>query len=126
MNKFIKLIGLAAVFLLMAVPLQAEPNEATQNVFQKLMGATVSNNYDAFVAQCDATMKASLTKPMLEGVSRLIEPRASQAYEAEYLGELKKQGYQVHLWCLHFKDGGDDILATLSMKNGQAGGFYLK
>jgi hypothetical protein len=39
---------------------------------------------------------------------------------------MKKEGYRVYLWSLHFKDGGDDVLVTWSVKNGKAGGFYLK
>lgn len=64
----------------------------------------MSNNYDAFVAECDTIIKASLTKPMLESVSKLIEPRVRQGYDAQYLGEMKKEGYRVYLWSLHFKD----------------------
>ena len=86
----------------------------------------MSNSYDGFIAECDAAMKAALTKPMLESVSKQIEPRAKQGYDAQYLGELNRKGYNVHLWRLKFKDGGDDALATLSVKDGKAGGFLLQ
>ena len=119
-------VGVGALLILFAtVAVRANPDEATQTVFKKLMSATISNNYDAFVAECDAKMKAALTKPMLEGVSKQLEARVKQGYDALYLGELKQQGYAVHLWRLRFKDGGDDILATLSLKDGKVGGFFL-
>jgi hypothetical protein len=126
MKRLIKFaITVTSLFLFPTIA-PAGPDQATQTVFQKLMAATVSNNYDAFIAECDPAMKAALTKPMLEEVRELIAPRAQQGYDAQYLGQMRKQGYQVHLWCLRFKDGGDDILATLSVNNGKAGGFYLK
>jgi hypothetical protein len=109
----------------MTVSAYAEPDQTTQTIFKNLMAAAVSNNYEGFIAQCDAAMKVNMTKPMLEGVSREIEPRAKRGYDAHYLGELNQRGYKVHLWRLSFKDGGDDVLATLSLKDGKAGGFYL-
>ena len=115
----------AAAVALTTVSAHGEPDETTQRVFKSLMAATISNNYDAFVAECDAAMKAALTKPMLEGASKQIELRAKQGYDAQYLGELNQHGYKVNLWRLRFKDGGDDVLATLSVKDGKAGGFYL-
>lgn len=126
MNRFRKTRLLIAAAWLAAIPAEAQPDPATQAIFSKLIGATIANDYDAFTAQSDAALKAALTKPMLEGVSEQIKGRAAQGYEAEYLGELKQQGHQVHLWRLRFKDGGDDVLATLSVKNGKAGGFYLR
>ncbi|MEH2102821.1 MAG: hypothetical protein V7K76_24360 [Nostoc sp.] len=41
------------------------------------------------------------------------------------MGNLKQQGYQVYLWKLTFLDGGDDVLARLSLKDGKIGGFWL-
>ena len=116
----------AAVALVTTVCAHAQPNQATQSLFTKLMEATLSNDYDAFVAASDATMKAGVTKPMLEGVSQQLKPRADKGYDATYLGEMNKQGHKVHLWRLRFKDGGDDALATLSEKDGKAGGFYIR
>jgi hypothetical protein len=126
MNKYIKSLIIATAAVLTTVSAYAEPDQATQAIFKNLMAATVSNDYDGFIAQCDAVMKAALTKPKLEGVSKQIEPRAKLGYDAQYLGELNQHGYKVHLWRLRFKDSGDDALATLSVKDGKAGGFLLR
>jgi hypothetical protein len=104
----------------------ATPPPAVERIFKQLMTATISNDYDAFAALCDDPMKAALTKQNLEGVSKQIEPRSKRGYESDYLGELKQRGYQIHLWRLRFKDAGDDVLATLSLKDGKVGGFFLK
>ncbi|MEO6870699.1 MAG: hypothetical protein ABI233_00595 [Chthoniobacterales bacterium] len=125
MNKHVTLLITLAAVVLASTSAYAAPGQATQAIFKHLMAATVSNNYNSFVAECDATMKAALTKPMLEGVSNQIAPRAKQGYDPKYLGELNQHGYKVNLWRLRFRDGGDDVLATLSVKDGEAGGFYL-
>jgi hypothetical protein len=109
-----------------ALPVFAQPDEEARQIFSTLMAATIANDYDGFVAVCDDKMKAALTKQMLEGVSAQLKPRADQGYAADYLGELNQEGHAVHLWRLRFKDGGDDVLATLSVKDGKAGGFYIR
>ena len=48
-----------------------------------------------------------------------------KGYKASYLGTLQQQGYTVTLWKLDFSDG-DDALATLSMKNGLVGGYFIQ
>ncbi|MGZ5552852.1 MAG: hypothetical protein ACXWHF_04355 [Chthoniobacterales bacterium] len=126
MNKLITLLAIAAAFSITTTSAKADPDETTQTTFKKLMEATAANDYEAFVAPVDAAMKAAITKPMLEGVSQQMGPRLKQGYDARYLGELNQQGYKVHLWRLQFKDGGDDVLAALSMKDGKAGGFYFR
>ena len=126
MKKHLKYPILVAAALFTAFSAYAEPDPATQAIFRNLIAATVSNNYDGFIGECDAAMKAALTKPMLEGVSQQIAPRAKLGYDAKYLGDLNQHGFTVHLWRLRFKDGGDDVLATLSVKEGKAGGFYLR
>ncbi|HEY4300163.1 MAG TPA: hypothetical protein VGM73_04780 [Candidatus Didemnitutus sp.] len=126
MNRTIKFMLLAAAALLTTASAKAEPDKSTQVIFKTLMAATVSNNYDGFIAECDSSLQAAITKRMLQRVSKELEPRARQGYEAEYLGELNQNGYQVHLWRLRFKDGGDDALATLGVKDGKAGKFLLQ
>ncbi len=121
-----KSLLIAAVFLVASVCAYAEPNKVAEELFKKLMEATITNDYEAFVAASDAKMKAALTEPMLEGVSQQLKPRAEKGYQATYLGELRKQGHDVHLWRIRFEAGGDDALATLSVKDGKAGGFHIR
>ena len=123
--KRIILAAITAACLFMAGRAQAAPDQATDDAFKNLMAATIADNYDGFVAGCDDAMKAAITKTQLASVSKQIEPRAKGGYEAEFLGDLKQKGYAVSLWRLRFKAGGDDVLATLSMKDGKVGGFYL-
>ena len=126
MHKLLKSLFFAfLVQSVLPVAAKAAPDPAAETIFKNLMTATVSADYDGFIAECDATMKAAITKTKLEEVSKQLAPRLKQGYDSEYLGELKQRGFAVHLWRVRCKDGGDDFLATLSIKDGKAGGFYL-
>ena len=103
----------------------AAPDPAADAIFQKLMSAAISSDYESFVAECDAKIKTALTRSQLESVSKQIAPLLQPGYDAEYLSGLNQRGYAVHLWRVRARDGGDDYLATLSVKDGKAGGFYL-
>ena len=112
--------------LLASACLAAGPEESARPVLDKLLKAVEANDYDSFVADGTAEVKAALTKQMLEGVSAQMAPRMKKGYEAKYLGELKQSGCKVYLWKLAYKDGGDDTLARLTLKDGKVAGFLLQ
>ena len=101
-----------------------EPGRA---VLDKLLKAIEANDYDAVVA-VDGTdgFKAVLTKESLTGASTQLSPRMKKGYQCLYLGELKQHGTRVLLWKLVFKDGSDDTLARLVLKDGKVAGFGLQ
>ena len=126
MHKLAKFVFLTLLLqFITTVTAHAAPDPATEAIFKRLMTAAIAADYDGFIAGCDATMKAAITKTKLEDVSRQIAPRLKQGYDAEYLGELKQSGFAVYLWKVSSKDSGDDYLVTLSIKDGKVGGFYL-
>lgn len=91
----------------------------------KLLSAIASDDYPAFVAEGNPAFQ-SLKKEQFEAVVSQLGPKLKNGYDLSYLGELNQLGYQVTLWRLRFKCGGDDLLATLSMKDGKVGGFWIK
>lgn len=114
----LKLTGLACVFGLLvgAAPVVAgEAEQAADRTLMKLLAAVQTNDYDSFVADGNEAFKAGITRQMLQGVSSLLSPRMKKGYTPTYLGQLKQQGCQVHLWKLVFKDGGDDTLLAKQM-----------
>ena len=126
MHRSARLIALAFLWQIISiVAAHAAPDPSVEATFKKLMTATVSADYEGFAAGCDATMKAAVTKPKLEELSKQIAPRLTRGYDAEYLGELNQRGFAEYLWRVRCQDGGDDFLATLSLKDGKVGGFYL-
>jgi hypothetical protein len=102
-----------------------EPKSARQ-LLDKILKATEDNDYASFVAEGDAGFKAGITPQMLEGVSAQVSLRMKKGYECAYLGELNQQGFKFYLWKLSFKDGGDDVLAKLALKDGRISGAWLQ
>ena len=129
MNYQWKLVAFACVLVVLTgiasvIAADAEPCET--RILKKLLGALEVNDYDSFVADGNAAFKIGLTKQMLEGVSIQLSPRMKKGYDTTYLGQLKQQGGQVYLWKLVYKDGGDDTLAKLVLKDGKVAGFWLQ
>lgn len=104
----------------------AEPGTKVEGLLKRMLSAVEANDYETFVSDGNATFKAALTKQVLEGVSALLSPRMKKGYETVYLGVLNQQGCQVHLWKVAYKDGGDDTLAKLVLKDGKVAGFWLQ
>jgi len=115
----------AAACLAAAPALAADAPKEDAAASSKLLTAVEKADYESFVADGEAAFKR-LPKPQFEAAVAQLAPRLKGGYEAIYLGELKQHGYRVTLWKLSFKDGGDDALATLSMKDGKVGGFWIK
>src|SRR5271168_4294586 len=122
-----KLILLTFVLALLSISgLRAEDTAAADAIFKGLLAAQVAKNYDAFVADGTLELKAALTKTQFEASSEIMTPKLAAGYDLTPLGELNQRGYQVYLYRLRFKNGGDDMLGTLSLKEGQVGGIYFK
>lgn len=105
-----------------APPVAADANGA----FETLMSAIQNNDYDRFASVLDDDFKAVLTPALFGQIVAQLGLRQQKGYRAVYLGTLQQSGYAVRLWKLSFADGGDDLLAKLSFKNGKIGGFFLQ
>ena len=114
------------VFSLPAFTLHAADNVQAEKIFKNLLAAQTAKDYDAFVADADDALKAALTKTQFDAAANIMTKRTSGGYEITFLGELNQRGYQVFLYRLRFKDGGDDILGTMSLKDDKVGGIYFK
>lgn len=103
---------------------QAPPNiEAT---LKKMLAATESASRAAFVADGDASFQADITPQMFNGFSAQFAPRLKRGYTTTFVTQLHQEGYSVYVWKVEFKDGGDDLLFTLAVKDGKVGGFFLR
>ena len=101
-------------------PAEAKAASAT------LISAITTNDYAAFQAQGDEKFAKALTKDLFDKVQTQIAPRLKAGYEMTYITDLNRQGHKVTLWKLTFNDGGDDAVATLSMKDGKVTGFFIQ
>ncbi len=118
---------LATIALLAAVSLRAAeaPAEAKASS-DALIAAITGNDIAAFRKEGDENFAKALTEDMFAKTQAQIAPRLKAGYEMTYLTDINRQGHKVTLWKLTFKDGGDDALATLSMKDGKVAGFFIQ
>lgn len=97
-----------------------------ETTMKNMLAATQSKSLNDFVAGGDASFRSTMTQPMLDSFSALFAPRLNQGYSASFLARLNQGGYSIYLWKLEFKDGGDDRLVTLVVKDGKVTGFFLR
>ncbi len=119
------LLLVAAFASSFCLTLRADDPAAADVIFKRLLAAQTSKDYDNFVAECSDQLKAALTKTQFEASSNILNARFKGGYDSAFLGEMNQKGFEVYLYRLRFKDGGDDMLATLSLKNGKVGGIFF-
>ena len=119
-------LGFAWLTLAAVLCRASDTAETGRATLDKLLTAVASNDYESFVADGSDAFKAGITKQMLQGVSGQLAPRLKKGYACSRLGELTQQGCRVLLWKLTYKDGGDDTLAKLVLKDGKVAGFLLQ
>ena len=115
-----------ALILFASPSLRADDTAPAGALFKKLLAAQVAKDYDAFVTDGTATLKAALSKTQFEASSDIMIPKLAGGYEITPLGELSQRGYEVYLYRLRFKNGGDDMLGTLSLKDGKVAGIWFR
>ncbi len=114
--------------LLLAVaslPLRAEDDAQAQAVLNTMLTAEVAKDYAAFIAGADDHLKAALSTAQFEASSESLSPRLQGGYDLTFLGELNQTGYEVYLFRIRYKDGSDDTLVTLGMKEGKVAGILF-
>jgi hypothetical protein len=99
------------------------PFRQYDTTLKRMFDAIQSNSYDGFVAEGDARFKTGFNPKMFKNLSRQLGPRLQQGYSVTFLTTLRQQGYVVYVWKLVFKDGRDDVLVTLFVKDGKVSGF---
>jgi hypothetical protein len=103
----------------------AKDNSAADIILAKILKAVENNDLGNFFAEGDNQFKLAVTKQMFDNMNATIAPRMKKGYKVVSLGTLNQQGYQLCLSKLVFKDGGDDILARLVLRNGKVAGVWF-
>jgi len=97
---------------------------ATQKIFDNLINAIKAGDRDAFVADATEAIKEGTNQKVMDALAEQLGGRLKKGFETTYLCQLKQSGHQVHLWKLTFKDGGDDLVIRVALKEGKVGGFF--
>jgi hypothetical protein len=125
-KQLITAVVYGCLLLSASLCMAADREQSVRPVLDKLLNAVAANDYADFVADGTEAFKAEVTKQVFEDVSTQIAPRLKEGYKAVYMGELEQQDHQIHLWTLEYKDGGDDTMAKLVLKDGKIAGFWLQ
>ncbi|HZZ79949.1 MAG TPA: hypothetical protein VFE62_15625 [Gemmataceae bacterium] len=117
---------LGCMFVVSGSAWGVDPDPAVKKIFDKMVDALKTGDKDAFTANASDQVKKGVTDEVMAGLTKEIGARLKKGYEATYLCQLKQADHQVHLWKVTFKDGGDDVVFRLALKDGKVGGFFLQ
>lgn len=96
-------------------------------ILATLLEATQDNDLQKFESVCDEAMKAAMTEETLTQVSGQISALMKEGYKKKFMGVLNRGAVKTYYWKLDFvKDGAADMLAELSVKDGDAAGFFIR
>ena len=118
-------LALGLVALSSAVAMAA-PHPEPEAQMKKMLEAIKAKSYDDFLGDADDRMRMALSKAQFEGVCGLLSARLQQGYKTSYLGKLRQQGFDNHLWKLEPADGKDEHLIKMAVKDGKVGGFFIQ
>jgi hypothetical protein len=118
-----RLLALAALLLMPMVARAADPADG---VMKKMMDALRSKNHEAFIADCDDTMRTALSKDQFDNVAAAMAANLQPGHKIVPLGKLRQKGHTVHLYRLEPPKGADDVLIRMSMKDKKVSGFFLQ
>lgn len=128
-----RLIISVALFLALGSPMVfaqvSQPAEAPQpaeGTMKSMISAIRANSLPDFVAPGDEPFQAGMTREMLSSINQSLASRLTQGYTSTFLTRLNQQGFGVYVWKLAFKDGNDDVLVFMAVKEGKVGGFWLR
>lgn len=91
-----------------------------------MLAALQSGSLSDFVAPGDDHFQSGMNQAMLDSVRSKMASRLNGGYTSTFLGTLVQEGYTVYLWKLSFKDGLDDRLITMAVRDGKVAGFFLR
>jgi hypothetical protein len=128
MNKayFITVIFALSLFISTGFANATKDSSAADTILTRILNAVENNNLNSFVANGVDQFKAAITNKIFESVNAKFAPRLKKGYEIIPVGTLKQQGNHVYLNKIVFKDGGDDALTRLILRDGKVVGFWFQ
>jgi len=103
----------------------AEPPPEDAAFADKLLTAIQKSDYDMFIADGEAAFK-QVNKAQFEVLTIKLAKKLQAGHTITYLGDMNQKGNRVTLWKISFKDGSDDELASLKIKNGKVLSFFVR
>ena len=117
-------LAVAIVLAAIVNAASAQAPSPLEDTMKRMLSAAQSKALDDFVAQADPQAKLALSKQMQE-INQELGPRLKQGYASAYWGSLNQDGFEVHVWKLQFRDGKDDYLLTMAVKDRKVAGMWV-
>ena len=127
--KFRLVVGAIATAIVLGATFHSRATEIEKperRILKNLLDAVETNGHSAFIKDATPEVKAGFTEQVLQAVSGQVAPHMKKGYTLTYLGQLRQQGCEVHLWRLTYRAGHDDTLLKLVLKGGKVAGFSLQ
>jgi len=112
--------------VLAQAPQSAQAPQPIERTMKNMVSAILTNSLADFVSPGDEAFQAGMTKEMLSSINQSLASRLKQGYTTTFLTTLHQQGFDVYVWKLVFKDGNDDVLIFMALKDQKVGGFWLR
>ena len=116
----------AVFIMLVTLSVFAQAPQNAETTMKNMISAILTNSLPDFVAQGDQAFQEGMTKEMLASINQSLASRLRQGYTTTFLTRLNQQGFAVYTWKLEFRDGNDDVLVFLALKDEKVGGFWLR
>lgn len=104
----------------------AQAPQPIEAIMKNMVSAILANSLADFVSPGDEAFQAGMTKEMLSSINQSLASRLKQGYTTIFLTTLRQQGFDVYVWKVVFKDGNDDVLIFMALKDQKVGGFWLR
>ncbi|HEY4283080.1 MAG TPA: hypothetical protein VGM62_08445 [Chthoniobacterales bacterium] len=114
------------VWLLVGHTVGSEEDVRAYAFLEMSILAIDQGDYERFMHLCDDNFRRDITREKFDKVHRELEPRFRHDWSSRPAGNLKQRGCDVYLWILTFKDGGDDLLFRVSVKEGKLAGLAIQ
>lgn len=108
-----------------APPKTSEPSPVARRAYETLVAALQSGKYQSLIEQGDKEFKATVKDTPFDAITEVYGGRLRGGFTASYFGDMKKSGGRFYFWKLVFKDGSDDIIVQIGVKNDKLNNFFL-
>jgi len=115
-----------AVVITSGTGLALDPSHQYDATLNQMLDAVHSGSRDQFIEHGDDRFKNGFSEKMFGQLVQLFGQRMRQGYDVTFLTTLRQQDYMVYIWKLAFKDGKDDYIIRLAVKDGIIRGFVIR
>lgn len=95
-------------------------------VLQKMLKGVENADIDQFTYRAESDLKKRVTREVMIRLSGSLGPKLKKGYTSTSIGQLRQQGLVTYLYKLQFKDGADDVLIRLAVRDGAVAGIFFE